>query len=177
METELRELRTKQAESAQTVNRIEQERQDAEARANYAENQRKVRECMLKHPQYAISETAASKATEEMFLKQQIRLGRDGALWVVLNDPQTHQPATYSLADGITKYLESPDGQYHRPTIRPGMGSQSSSAGRTPMSVPNGTPPVQQPTHASGVMGALSFQDAIEQAKRNQQNPQQPGPH
>jgi len=174
METELRELKAREAQNTETLTRIQRERADAEARASFAQNQTAVRESLENNSTYRISATAAKEATDKMFYKNMIRRGDDGTLWVVLPDANG-QPATYSLKDGVTKFLESPEGQFFRPATPPGLGTNPSTPGRAPVSLP-GTPPASNSVPAaSGIEGALTFQRALEQQQQiaRQQGPQQ----
>jgi hypothetical protein len=162
LETELRELRDKQGKSSEQLAAMEQEKQAAQAKAAYSEVERKVRLGLEGHPTYRLSSEAAIHATEALMLRQCIRTDASGGLWVVLTDPATQQPATYNFADGLTKFLESPAGQYYRPSVPGGMGAAGSSVGRPPVSIPGGAPGAMP----SGAHAVLDFQSAVEEQRR-----------
>lgn len=162
-------LQTKVREQETALAEIQKAKADAEYKADVAGATNAAQRALTEHPQYRMQPVAAQQAVEVMLLKGRIGVHpqADGSkqAWVMLPNAQTGKTDVFPLAEGVVKWLESTEGAFYRPQVRPGMGAMASTPGHAPISVPANTT-IPQPSRTPGsLQEAFEKQQALNQGR------------
>lgn len=162
-------LQTKVREQETALAEIQKAKADAEYKADVAAATNAAQRALTDHPQYRMQPVAAQQAVEVMLLKGRIGVHpqADGSkqAWVMLPNAQTGKTDVFPLAEGVVKWLESTEGAFYRPQVRPGMGAMASTPGHAPISVPANTT-IPQPSRTPGsLQEAFEKQQALNQGR------------
>lgn len=161
-----RAAQTKAEEQQRTVNdlkaqmeQLQAEKQRAEQQAEYNKTESMVRNELMGHATYKLGQDSANVAADYMLRAGMVRRDGQGAFWVVIAGAgQNGRDAVYSFSDGITKFLESPQGRVFRAAVMPGSGAQNNYPGAAPMQFPAGEQNPQIITEEEGFDAAVRQQ-------------------
>lgn len=130
-QTRIADLEKAQSAQQADILRLQNEKRQAEEKTAFTLLQDDLRLKLVNHDKYKLTEIGARKATEELFSRKQVRRDDSGQLFIALPKPEGGE-GVYPLAEGLTKYLESQDGMYHRQALPGGTGAAGSNVGYPP---------------------------------------------
>lgn len=169
VQTKVREQEQQIREQAQALAEIQKAKADAEYKADVASATNAAQRALTDHPTYRMQAVAAAQAVEVMLLKGRIGIHpqADGSkqAWVMLPNAQTGKTDVFSLHEGVVKWLESPEGAFYRPQVKPGMGAMASTPGHAPISVPAQTQVPQGAKTPASLQEAYEKQQALSQGR------------
>lgn len=169
VQTKVREQEQQIREQAQALAEIQKAKAEAEYKADVASATNAAQRALTDHPTYRMQPVAAAQAVEVMLLKGRIGIHpqADGSKqpWVMLPNPQTGKTDVFPLHEGVVKWLESSEGAFYRPQVKPGMGAMASTPGHAPISVPAQTQVSQGSKTPGSLQEAYEKQQALSQGR------------
>lgn len=163
VQNQVNEMQAKLKAAQDKIAEIDAQRRAAEQTATYAQIKETVRTAFTQHNTYRLTPDAATQATELLVARGALRNDEKGQTFVVLQNAQSGREEVWDMATGLTKFLESREGQFYRAAVPSGSGASGSHGGYPPVSIPNGGPAGQPANMTAG------FQDAVEQQRRMEQ--------
>lgn len=169
VQTKVREQEQQIREQAQALAEIQKAKAEAEYKADVASATNAAQRALTDHPTYRMQPVAAAQAVEVMLLKGRIGIHpqADGSkqTWVMLPNAQTGKTDVFPLHEGVVKWLESSEGAFYRPQVKPGMGAMASTPGHAPISVPAQTQVPQGSKTPGSLQEAFEKQQALSQGR------------
>lgn len=169
VQTKVREQEQLLREQAQALAEIQKAKAEAEYKADVASATNAAQRALTDHPTYRMQPVAAAQAVEVMLLKGRIGIHpqADGSkqTWVMLPNAQTGKTDVFPLHEGVVKWLESSEGAFYRPQVKPGMGAMASTPGHAPISVPAQTQAPQGAKTPGSLQEAFEKQQALSQGR------------
>lgn len=169
VQTKVREQEQQIREQAQALAEIQKAKAEAEYKADVASATNAAQRALTDHPTYRMQPVAAAQAVEVMLLKGRIGIHPqpDGSkqTWVMLPNAQTGKTDVFPLHEGVVKWLESSEGAFYRPQVKPGMGAMASTPGHAPISVPAQTQVPQGSKTPGSLQEAFEKQQALSQGR------------